>query len=45
MYQKISGGEKFYASERGKEVSRFSVENYLSHGADTFPRCNPLVFH
>ena len=29
VYQKISGIEKFYASERG--VSRFFVENFLSH--------------
>ena len=32
VYQKVSGIEKFYASERG--VSRFSVENFLSHSAD-----------
>ena len=30
VYQKISGSEKFYASERGEGVSRFSVENFLS---------------
>ena len=29
VYQKISGSEKFYASERG--VSSFFVENLLSH--------------
>ena len=38
MYQKISGSEKFYASERGEEVSGFSVENFLSHGAENFRR-------
>ena len=38
MYQKISGREKFYASEKGKMVSRFSVENFLSHGAENFCR-------
>ena len=38
MYQKISGSEKFYASERGEGVSRFSVENFLSHGAEKFRR-------
>ncbi len=41
----FSGIEKFYASERGEVVSRFSVENCLSHGAENFPRGNPLVFH
>ena len=34
VYQKISGIEKFYASERG--VSRFFVENFLSHGTEKF---------
>ena len=41
----FSGIEKFYASERGEVVSRFSVENVLSHGVENFPRGNPLVFH
>ena len=38
MYQKISGIEKFYASERGEGggVSRFSVENFLSHSTEKF---------
>ena len=34
MYQKISGIEIFYASHRG--VSRFSVENFLSHSTKKF---------
>ena len=34
VYQKISGIEKFYASERG--VSRFSVEKFLSHCTEIF---------
>ena len=40
VYQKISGSEKFYASERGRGegVSRFSVENFLSHSAENFRR-------
>ena len=38
VYQKISGSEKFYASERGEGVSRFSVENFLSHSAENFRR-------
>ena len=38
MYQKISGGQKFYASERGEGVSRFSIENFLSHTAKNFRR-------
>ena len=41
----FSGIEIFYASERGEVVSRFSVEKFLSHGAENFPRGNPLVFH
>ena len=36
MYQKISGSEKFYASERGEGVSRFSVEKFWSHSAENF---------
>ena len=45
MYQKISGREKFYASEwgRGEGVSRFFVENFLSHSAENLSRGNPLV--
>ena len=38
MYQKISGSEKFYASEKGEGVSKFSVENFLSHSAENFRR-------
>ena len=38
MYQKISGSEKLYASERGEGVSRFSVENFLSHSAENLRR-------
>ena len=38
MYQKISGSEKFYASEKGEGVSRFSVEIFLSHSAKKFRR-------
>ena len=38
VYQKISGSEKFYASERGEGVSRFSVENFLSHSTENFRR-------
>ena len=40
VYQKISGSEKFYASERGRGegVSRFSVENFLSHSAESSSR-------
>ena len=34
VYQKISGSEKFYASERG--VSSFFVENFLSHSTEKF---------
>ena len=34
----VLGTEKFYASERGEEVSRFSVENPLSHSDEKFPR-------
>ena len=37
MYQKISGSQNFYASERGV-VSRFSIENFLSHTAENFRR-------
>ena len=36
VYQKISGIEKFYASERERGVSRFSVENSLSHSTEKF---------
>ena len=36
--RKISGSEKIYASERGEGVSRFSVENFLSHSAENFRR-------
>ena len=38
VYQKISAIEKFYASERerGGGVSRFSVENFLSHSTEKF---------
>ena len=35
MYQKISDMEKFYASET-VGVSRFSVENFLSHSTEKF---------
>ena len=35
VYQKISGIEKFYASEGGG-VSRFFVENLLSHSTEKF---------
>ena len=38
VYQKISGIEKFYASERGEGVSRFSVKLFLSHSAEKFRR-------
>ena len=38
MYRKISGYEKIYASERGEGVSRFSVENFLSHSAEKIRR-------
>ena len=38
MYQKISCSEKFYASERGEGVSKFSVENFLSHSAENLSR-------
>ena len=38
MYQKISGSEKIYASERGQGLSNFSVENFLSHSAENFRR-------
>ena len=38
VYEKISGSEKFYASERGGGVSRFSVENFLSHSAENLSR-------
>ncbi len=34
----FSGTEKFYGSERGEWLSRFSVENFLSHGAEKFRR-------
>ena len=34
VYQKISGIEKFYASEKG--VLRFSVEKFLSHSTEKF---------
>ena len=39
VYQKISGIENFYASERGGgggRVSRFFVENFLSHSTEKF---------
>ena len=36
--QKISGSEKFYASEREEGVSKFSVENFLCHSAENFRR-------
>ena len=32
----FSGIKKFYASERGEGVSRFSVEIFVSHGAEKF---------
>ena len=38
MYQKISGSEKFFASEKGEGVSRFSVESFLSDSAENFSR-------
>ena len=38
MYQKISSSEKFYASETGEGVSRFSAENILSHSAENLSR-------
>ena len=38
VYQKISGSEKIYASERGEGVSRFSVEMFLSHSAENLSR-------
>ena len=31
--------------KRLEGVSRFAVENCLSHSAEIFPRGNPLVFH
>ena len=34
----FSGIKKFYASERGEGVSRFSVEIFVSHGAEKFRR-------
>ena len=34
----FSGIEKFYASERGEWLSRFSVKTFLSHGAEKFRR-------
>ncbi len=34
----FSGIKKFYASERGEGLSRFSVEVFLSHGAEKFRR-------
>ena len=34
----FSGIEKFYASQRGEWLSRFSVEKFLSHGAEKFRR-------
>ena len=34
LNQKISGSEKFFASERG--VSNFFVENFLSHSTEKF---------
>ena len=38
MYQKISCNEKLYASEKGEGVSRFCVENFLSHSAENLSR-------
>ena len=38
VYQNISGSEKFCASERGEGVSRFYVENFLSHSAENLSR-------
>ena len=38
VYQKISTSEKFYASESGEGVSRFFVENFLSHSAENLSR-------
>ena len=38
VYRKVSGSEKIYASERVEGVSRFSVENFLSHSAENFRR-------
>ena len=38
VYQKFLGSEKLYASEKGEGVSRFSVENFLSHSAENFRR-------
>ena len=35
VYQKISGIEKFYGL-KGGWVSRFSIENFLSHSAEKF---------
>ena len=34
----ISGTEKVYASEREEGLSRFSVEDLLSHSDEKFPR-------
>ena len=34
----FSGIKKFYASERGEGLSRFSVEVFLSHSAEKFRR-------
>ncbi len=36
--RKFRVSEKFYASERWEGVSRFSVENFLCHGAENFRR-------
>ena len=47
VYQKILDIETFYASEReigGGGISRFSVENFLSHSSDKIRRRTLLCF-
>ena len=38
MYQKISGSEKFYASERREGGIKIFRRNFLSHSAENFRR-------
>ena len=42
-FRKFPVAKKFMDKKEG--VSRFSVENFLSHSAEKFCRGTPLVFH
>ena len=44
VFQNFSGSEKDYEKGGGGK-SRFSLETFLSHSSENFPRRNLLVFH